>query len=235
MVITDTMVWAHLPKAAGTATQEMLTAVPGLVLFQAPIDSNDKHDSFWAHGEAVEGKLRAMNIRRLPSWVLSTAHHKAVSGVWPDYEPLPMPSVEEMVESAEPDDVLRWMTDGVPVDRWLRMENLAEDVEALLIELGTPAATARSAVAIGALGRQAVRPRRHQQFHGPSRSARMYERNPGWGQVERRCLRRHLRALALLHRLLAVNSRLRDKGIRARPLGGEFEPRATPRRRDPRA
>lgn len=183
MVITDTMVWAHLPKAAGTATQEMLTAVPGLVLFQAPIDSNDKHDSFWAHGEAVEGKLRAMNLRRLPSWVLSTAHHKAVSGVWPEYEPLPMPSVEEMVESAEPDDVLRWMTDGVPVDRWLRMENLAEDVEALLIELGTPAATARSAVgSVPWVGKQYDHDVTN-NFTAPQIS-RMYERNPGWGQAE---------------------------------------------------
>ena len=183
MVITDTMVWAHLPKAAGTATQEMLTAIPGLVLFQAPIDSNDKHDAFWAHAEAVDGKLRAMNIRRLPSWVLSTAHHKAVAGVWPDYEPMAMPSVEEMVQSAEPDDVLRWMTDGVPVDRWLRMENLAEDVEALLIELGTPGRTARSAVkSVPWVGK----PYDHQITNTFTRAQidRMYERNPGWTQAE---------------------------------------------------
>jgi hypothetical protein len=183
VVITERMVWAHMPKAAGTATQEMLTAVPGLVLFQAPIDSNDKHDTFWAHGEAIEGKLRAMNIRRLASWVLSTAHHKAVSGVWPEFEPLPMPTVEEMVESSGPDDVLRWMTDGVAVDRWLRMESLSDDVEALLIELGTPESVARSAVrAVPWVGKKYD----HEVTNTftEKQIATMYERNPVWAAAE---------------------------------------------------
>jgi hypothetical protein len=183
VVITDTMVWAHMPKAAGTATQGMLTAVPGLVLFQAPIDSNDKHDSFWAHGEAVEGKLRAMNIRRLPSWVLSIAHHKAISGVWPDYEPMPMQTVETMVGSREPDNVLRWMTDGVPVDRWLRMESLSDDVEALLIELGTPGSVARSAVrAVPWTGKKYDH--KVTNTFTERQIATMYERNPDWAAAE---------------------------------------------------
>lgn len=183
MVITDTMVWAHLPKAGGTATQAMLTAVPGLVLFQAPIDSNDRHASFWAHGEATEGKLRAMNIRRLPSWVLSIAHHKAVSGVWPDFEPLPMPTVEEMSESSMPDDVIRWMTDGVPVDRWLRMESLSDDVEELLVELETPKSAARSAVrAVPWVGKKYDH--KVTNTFTELQIATMYERNPGWAAAE---------------------------------------------------
>ena len=165
MVITDEMVWAHLPKAAGTATQEMIAGVPGLVLFQMPIDSNDKHDAFWAHGEAVEGKMRAMNIRRLPSWMLSAAHHRATMGVFPEYEPLPLTSADEMVASGEADDVLRWMTDGVPVDRWLRTEFLDEDVEALLVELGTRRSIAQEGRRGGFLGRQEIRPRRQQPLH----------------------------------------------------------------------
>lgn len=184
MVITDTMAWAHLPKAAGTATQEMLTGVPGLVLYQAPIDSNDKHDSFRAHREAVEGKLRAMNIRRLPSWVLSTAHHKAVSGIWPEFEPLPMPTVEEMVESTEPDEFLQWMTDDAPVDRWLRTEFLSEDVEALLLELGVPERRAKAAVeAVPWVGK----PYDHKVTNtfSAEQIARMYERNPDWAAAER--------------------------------------------------
>ena len=67
----------------------------------------------------VAGKLLVMNIRRLPSWILSMAHHKATAGIWPDYEPQPMPTVEEMTESKLPDDTIRYMTDGprFPVDR----------------------------------------------------------------------------------------------------------------------
>ena len=92
MVITEQFAWAHLPKAAGSATQDMLEAVPGLVLWAQPQDTNDKHDPFWRHEEAVAGKLLVMNIRRLPSWILSMAHHKATAGIWPDYEPQPMPT-----------------------------------------------------------------------------------------------------------------------------------------------
>jgi hypothetical protein len=186
VVIAERFAWAHLPKAAGTATQAMFTAVPDLVLFQAPIDSNDKHDAFWVHEEAIEGKLRAMNIRRLPSWVLSTAHHKAVSGVWPEFEPLPMPSVDEMVESREPDDVLRWMTDGprFSVDHWLRAESLDDDVEALLLEIGTPPSVAREAVgSVPFVGK----PYDHNvaSTFSADQIRRMYERNPGWAEAER--------------------------------------------------
>lgn len=108
MVIGERLAWAHLPKAAGTATQAMLEAVPGLVHQADPVDSNDKHDTFWRHEDAIAGKLRVMNIRRPAARVLSAAHHKAESGLWPDSEPLPMPTVAEMVESTDPDDLLRW-------------------------------------------------------------------------------------------------------------------------------
>lgn len=183
MVITDDMVWAHLPKAAGTATQEMIAGVPGLVLFQMPIDSNDKHDAFWAHGEAIEGKLRAMNIRRLPSWMLSAAHHRATMGVFPEYEPLPLASAEEMVASGEADDVLRWMTDGVPVDRWLRTESLDEDVERLLVDLGTKRSVARKAVAaVSWVGKKYDHDVNNRFSSEQIRE--MYERNPDWAAAE---------------------------------------------------
>lgn len=186
MVITEKFAWAHLPKAAGTATQAMFMAVPGLVIYAAPIDSNDKHDAFWQHEEAIEGKLRVMNIRRLPSFVLSNAHHKAVSGLWPDFKPLPMPSVEEMVENRGPDDMLRWMTDGprLPVERWLRTENLTDDVLELVDEVGALSRKARKAVAsVPWVGK----PYDHKvtTAFGPDDVRRMYERNPGWAEVER--------------------------------------------------
>ena len=58
MVITDQFAWAHLPKAAGTAAQEMFTAVPGLVVYASPKDSNDKHDPFTEHEDLrISGHL----------------------------------------------------------------------------------------------------------------------------------------------------------------------------------
>src|SRR5215213_12041801 len=148
MIIGRRFAWAHLPKAAGTATQAMLEAVPDLVEYADPTDSNDKHDAFWIREEQIAGKLLSMNIRRLPSWILSAAHHTAISGLWPDFEPQPMPTAEEMVETTDPDDMLRWMTDGprLTVDRWLRTEHLHEDVLTLLDEIGELIPEARTAI-----------------------------------------------------------------------------------------
>ena len=186
MVIAKRFAWAHLPKAGGNATQSMLAAVPGLVRYADPTDSNAKHDAFWQREDAIAGKLLAMNIRRLPSWVLSAAHQKADSGLWPDFEPLPMPSVDEMVESTDPDDMLRWMTDGprLKVDRWLRTEHLVEDVRSLLDEVGELSREARIAVdAVPWVGK----PYDHDvtRTFSAAEVARMYERNPGWAEAER--------------------------------------------------
>jgi hypothetical protein len=184
MVITERFAWAHLPKAAGDATTKMFAAVPGLVRYQAPIDSNEKHNGFWVHADAIEGKLRVMNIRRLPSWILSSAHHKATSGLHPDYRPLPMPSVEEMAEETDPDHLLRWMTGpDLPVERWLRAESLAADVEQLLRDVGVDPGEAHAAV-------ESVPWVGNPYDHDVARTftseqiSRMYEHNPGWAAAE---------------------------------------------------
>jgi SAM-dependent methyltransferase len=187
MVITEHFAWAHLPKAAGSATQDMLEAVPGLVLWAQPQDTNDKHDPFWRHEEAVAGKLLVMNIRRLPSWILSMAHHKATAGIWPDYEPQPMPTVEEMTESRLPDDTIRYMTEGprFPVDHWLRQESLTDDLTALLEQTGSLTDEARAA--IGGIPFLA-KPYDHDvnSTFSPEQIQRMYMLNPAWAEVERR-------------------------------------------------
>ena len=87
MVIGRRFAWAHLPKTAGDATLAMFAAVPGLVQFADPVDSNDKHMPFFGREPEVAGKLLVMNIRRLPDWVFSGAQHKARHGVFPDYRP----------------------------------------------------------------------------------------------------------------------------------------------------
>jgi hypothetical protein len=186
VVIAEQFAWAHLPKAGGDATHAMLTAVPGLMLSASTVDSNDKHDAFWQHEDEIAGKLRVMNIRRLPSWSLSAAHHRATSGLWPDFEPLPMRTVEEMVTNRGPDDLLRWMTDGprLPVDRWLRAECLADDVLDLLEELGLRTAEAERAVRSVPWKGKPYDHRVESTF-GAEDVRRMYEHNPGWAAIER--------------------------------------------------
>ena len=92
MVIGERFAWAHLPKAAGTATSRMFGVFPELIQFADPEDTNDKHTPFPDRAEMVRGRLLAMNVRRLPAWVLSRAHYVAIHGMWPDYEPIPMAS-----------------------------------------------------------------------------------------------------------------------------------------------
>jgi hypothetical protein len=188
MVIGERFAWAHLAKAAGDATFAMFAAVPGLVQFADPLDSNDKHLPFFAREREVEGKLLVMNIRRLPAWTLSAAHHAAAVGLYPDYRPLPLETPDEMTSKTDADDLLRWMTDHnrFAVDRWLRAETLEQDVLALLGELGelTPSVEA----AVTAVGRVNVGSYDRSLEHRfrPEQIRRVYERNPGWAEIERR-------------------------------------------------
>jgi hypothetical protein len=188
VVIGERFAWAHLAKTAGDATHEMFAAVPGLVRFADRLDSNDKHQPFFAREAEVAGKLLVMNIRRLPAWTLSAAHHAAAVGLYPDYRPRPLETPDEMTSKTDADDLLRWMTDHdrFAVQRWLRTESLEPDVLALLDELGelTPAVEA----AVRAVGRVNTRTydRSVERRFTPEQIRRLYELNPGWTEIERR-------------------------------------------------
>lgn len=188
MVIGRRFAWAHLPKTAGDATCSMLLAVPGLVEFADPLQSNDKHLPFFAREREVAGKLLVMNIRRLPAWALSGAQHKARHGVHPDYVPTPLESHDTMTSRTDADDLLRWMTDHgrFRVERWLRVEQLEEDVLSLLAHLGqlSPAV----AVAVRAVGRVNEGGYPHALADGftSDQVARLYALNPTWASIERR-------------------------------------------------
>lgn len=188
MIIGERFAWAHLPKTAGDATSCMMAAVPGLVAFADALDSNDKHLPFFAREHEVAGKLLVMNIRRLPAWVLSGAHHRAAHGLHPDYTPLALQTADELTALTDADDLLRWMTDHgrFEVARWLRTEALETDVLSLLAELGVPEATARAAVASVGRVNAGDYDRDVRAFFTAAQIAALYERNPGWAAVERR-------------------------------------------------
>jgi hypothetical protein len=187
VVIGPGFAWAHLPKTAGDATAAMLASVPGLVEFADPSDSPDKHLPFFAREELLAGKLLVMNIRRLPAWALSGAHHKAAHGLHPDYTPLPLETADQIVARSDADDLLRWMTDAgrIRVGFWLRMEMLEHDVLALLEHLGVPLAQARPAVA--AVGQVNVGDydRALERRFTPEQIRSLYDRNPNWAAIER--------------------------------------------------
>jgi hypothetical protein len=186
VVVAERFVWVHMPKTAGDAASAMFAAVDGLVEFADPADSNDKHLPFFAREDDLTGKLRVMNIRRLPSWVLSAAHHRAAHGLHPEYRPLPLETPEELSCKTDADDLMRWMTDHdrLAVDRWLRAEHLEEDVLGLLDEIGVlnPEA-ARRVRAVGQVN-VGTYDRDLRRWFTPKQVRRLYQRNPRWAELE---------------------------------------------------
>ena len=96
----------------------MLTAVPGLVSFADPPDSNDKHLPFFAREEEVAGQAAG-------------DEHPPAAGLGAERGPAQGParrasrttgrdrseSLEQTTSQTDADDLLRWMTDH---DRFTR-------------------------------------------------------------------------------------------------------------------
>lgn len=186
MVIGEQFAWAHLPKTGGDTTRALFELFPGLVQFADAGDTNDKHQTFHDRRDLVDGKLLAMNFRRLPAWVLSRAHHVAREGSWPDYEPHPVPAAAVMAASSLPDRRLEHFAFRGPlrVARWMRLEHLREDFLQLVTELTdvTPALARRvrelPALDVGDYDRD---PR---SWFSEAELVTLYERNPRWSALE---------------------------------------------------
>ena len=186
MVIGKDFAWAHLPKTGGDATLSMFRMLPDLVEFADPDDSNDKHAHFHARAQRVRGKILVMNFRRLPAWALSRAQHVARRGKYPEYEPIPMPSADELAASSFPDSRLMVHTsDGwFWPDHWLRMENLADDFLNFVSELRDVSEPEREQVrALGPVN-SAEYDRELANWFTPEQVQRMYVNNPSWATLE---------------------------------------------------
>jgi hypothetical protein len=187
MVIGERFAWAHLPKTGGTATVELFQLFPELIVHGDFEDTNEKHTRFDERPKEVEGKQLAMNIRRLPFWVLSRAQHVSRWGRFPEYEPIPMATADELAESDHPEERLRLFTDGgrFQIERWIRMEHLVDDFLAFVSQF-TDVSDERRAAA-----RKVPQLNAHDYDHNvaawftPAQIERMYERNPSWAAFER--------------------------------------------------
>ena len=186
MVIGQRFAWAHLPKAAGTTTDQMFRLFPELVEFADPQEGDEKHATFPARRRMVQGRLLAMNLRRLPAWVISRANYVATRGVWPDYEPIPMPSAEELIESSFPDSrILLYTGDGrFEIDRWIRSERLAEDFLRFVSEFTDVDDERAGAVAAIAPANVEEYERRVEAWFTPEQVQILYESNPVWARLE---------------------------------------------------
>lgn len=188
MVIGERFAWAHLPKTGGSATLQLFKLFPALILQADFEDNNDKHTLFEARPAQVEGKCLAMNIRRLPFWMLSRAQHVSRWGVYPEYKPIPMASADELAESDHAEVRLDLYTTGgrFPIDRWLRMEHLVDDFLSFISEF-TEVTDERRAAA-HALPMVNAHDYDHDlaSWFTPEQVDRMYDRNPTWEALEER-------------------------------------------------
>lgn len=187
MVIGERFAWAHLPKTAGMATTRLFRLFPELVVFADREDNNDMHTPFSARGDELQGKVLAMNFRRLPVWVLSRAQHVARHGIHPDYEPIPMDPPEVLADSAFPDSRIAIFTDGgrIRIDRWLRSESITADFLTFISEFTDVTNERRREV-------EEVGPVNTHDYDKDVSSwfssdliERMYAANPNWARLER--------------------------------------------------
>jgi hypothetical protein len=129
VVIGRVFAWGHIGRAAGETTLALFQLFPELVVHADLPHTSETHTTFVARRDQIEGKTLVLNIRRLPSWILSYAHWKSRWGVHPDYKPTPMQSPYEMSRSAIADRHLQAFTwrGEFTIDRWLRAEYIRND------------------------------------------------------------------------------------------------------------
>jgi SAM-dependent methyltransferase len=186
MVIGESFAWGHLAKTAGDATLAYFRMFPELVLSADDFKSPDKHSAFRDRQSAVRGKLIALNIRRLPSWILSWAHHERTylqdAGSPQSMKDL----VRRMAETPIADQNLRPFIDRGQflVGRWLRADRLAEDFLAFIEQFTTVSASQRRRVLT--LSKINALEYDHDVHHWLSESQieAMYKANPIWQAAE---------------------------------------------------
>ena len=187
MVIGERFAWGHVPKTGGEATRSMFDLFPELIVFSDERGSAEQHTTFRQRAQQVAGKTLALNIRRLPAWIVSREQHKSRWGLHPDYRPIPMDSPEQMAESSFPDYRLSgYVVNGSSeIGHWLRTERLAEDFIAFLSQFtDVPEGKRRQVEQLGPVNANDYD---HEIGHWFTREQvqALYENNPLWAAVER--------------------------------------------------
>lgn len=185
MVIGERFAWCHMGKTGGDATLAMFRAVPRLIHFADPDDGNDKHIAFSKRQEMIRGKVLAINIRRLPAWIISYAKHISTRGLYPDYTPRPMMTGDEMAECTAPDQHLMIYSADVVIEHWLRTENLKNDFVRFVLNF--TALQAEDHDRLNEVGQVNAATYDHDisQWLTRSQVRKLYAMNPAWSFVEK--------------------------------------------------
>jgi len=184
VVIGESFVWAHLGKTAGNTTLRLFQLFPELIEYADRLDDPAKHARFTQRPARVAGKARALNIRRLPAWVLAFSIHKALHGVAERPRRGPMDSPHQMARSRKPDQYLSTYLEGGEINHWIRVEHLKEDFLAFISHYADAGDDRRLAVEQLTPENTAKYDRDLGHWFSDSQIALMYENNPLWAEVE---------------------------------------------------
>jgi hypothetical protein len=186
MIIGKQFAWGHLPKTGGDATLHFFRLFPELIVYADSECKNIKHNPFHTRQEEVAGKLLVLNIRRLPSWILSYEHQIARNGTYPDYRPGPMASSDEMAETDIADRMIKWFTNqgNIKIDRWFRTEYLYHDLLQFVSEFTKVSVSQIEQIA----GLKMVNMMQYvhdiSKWFTKDQVERMYSNNPLWAFIE---------------------------------------------------
>jgi hypothetical protein len=185
MIIGRDFVWAHLAKAGGEMTHAMFQVFPELVEFADPPHTVDQHLAFEDREEQLVGKQRVLNIRRLPSWMLSFHVWKSMKGLLPDFEPSPMLSPHEIADSSVADAFLaRYRPPQGGIDVWLRTDSLIDDFLAFVAQHTEVTDERRDALRALPRVNELVYDKQIDHWFTSAHIRLMYLRNPRWAGVE---------------------------------------------------
>lgn len=202
MVIGEKFAWAHIGKTGGDATHKLFSFVPDLIiendLFKGEKTEQGKlvgikHDTFQHRG--IKNKLLLLNIRKLPSWVLSWAFHQLI------YKPLASKNYScrftkyilehnelppDLCETTWGDDqIMRYTDNGnLRIDRWFRMENLREDLIDFLSTIRKITDKERASILNSPTKSSMNYNHDIKNYFTKSQIKTLYEHNPLWAQVE---------------------------------------------------
>ena len=185
MVIGEQFAWGHLPKTGGQATRAMFRVFAELIVFADPAGF-EQYTTFRERENEVRGKLLALNLRRLPAWILSHENHKARIPALPHPKPNPISSPEQMASSKLPDECLSIFTDGgrLQIGTWVRTEFAADD----LLELAsrfTDVTPEQRRLVHGIEIDELDYDHDTRHWFSEKRLERLYAGNPSWAAIER--------------------------------------------------
>jgi hypothetical protein len=189
MVIGERFAWCHLQKTGGDATLLLFQLFPELVTNADARNTQAKHATFAEREADVQARLLVSNIRRLPAWMLSwDQHHSMYRSPRADGRPLLMSSPQQMAEVPRGDRLLDHITDGgrFEIDRWLRMEHLAEDFTAFVSELTPVTDDHRHNIAAYPQVNALDYDHELEHWFTPAQVKLMYSNNPAWATLEER-------------------------------------------------